>query len=96
MSEGQQSSGGSYVDKARDAARKDPDKTRGYIDKAAGFLKKRSGGKHGSVIDKGADFVGGKLGVQEQKSSGGSSDGQGGSGNQGGSTGGRSDGQRSE
>lgn len=92
MSEGQQSSGGSYVDKARDAARKDPDKTRRYIDKAAGFLKKRSGGKHGSVIDKGADFVGGKLGVQEQKSS----DGQGGSGNQGGSTGGRSDGQRSE
>lgn len=95
MSEGQQSSGGGYVDKARDAARKNPEKTRGYIDKAAGFLKKRAGGKHGSAIDKGADFVGGKLGVQEQKSSGGSVDGQGGSKGEGGSAG-QSGGQRSE
>lgn len=85
MSEGQQSAGGNYVNKARDAARKDPAKTRGYIDKAAGFLKKRAGSKHGSKIDKGADFIGGKLGVQEQKSSGGT--GQSGQSGQGGSNG---------
>lgn len=67
MSEGQNSGG--LVGKARDAAQSNPDKTRGVIDKAAGFLKKKAGSKHGSTIDKGADALVDKLGVKDQKSS---------------------------
>lgn len=92
VSEGQNSGG--FVDKARDAARSNPDKARGVIDKAAGFLKKRAGDKHGSTIDKGADFVGDKLGVKEQKSQGGQQ-GRGDAEGRGGESG-RGDGQRSE
>lgn len=91
MPEGQNSGG--FVNKARDAAQSNPEKTRGVLDKAAGFLKKRAGDKHGSKIDKGADFVGDKLGVKEQKSGsqGGGQQGQGGQDGQQGQGGQRSE-----
>lgn len=65
----QKFNGGEYVGKARDAARDNPDKARSAIDKAQAFLNKRTGGKFGSIIDKGGDFVEDKIGLPEEKTS---------------------------
>ncbi|WP_395230620.1 antitoxin, partial [Escherichia coli] len=61
----QQSNGGEYVDKARDAARDHPDQARGAIDKVQEAVDKRTGGKFTSIIDKAGDFVEDKLGLPE-------------------------------
>lgn len=67
MTESQKFNGGEYVDKARDAARDNPDKARGAIDKAQAEINKRTGGKFGSLIEKAGDFVEDKLGLPEDK-----------------------------
>ena len=66
MTGAQKFNGGEYVGKARDAARGNPDKARSAIDKAQAFLNKRTGGKFGSIIDKGGDFVEDKIGLPEE------------------------------
>ena len=42
----------------------------GAIDKAQAFLNKRTGGKFGSIIGKGGDFVEDKIGLPEDKPAG--------------------------
>lgn len=59
----QKFNGGEYVDKARDAARDNPDKARSAIDKVQEAANRRTGGKFGSLIDKAGDFVEDKLGL---------------------------------
>ncbi|KRE37632.1 hypothetical protein ASG73_08215 [Janibacter sp. Soil728] len=63
----QKFNGGEYVDKARDAARDNPDKARSAIDKVQEAANRRTGGKFGSLIDKAGDFVEDKLGLPEEK-----------------------------
>jgi hypothetical protein len=59
----QKFNGGEYVDKARDAARDNPDKARSAIDKVQEAANRRTGGKFGSLIEKAGDFVEDKLGL---------------------------------
>lgn len=61
----QKFNGGEYVDKARDAARDNPDKARSAIDKVQEVANQRTGGKFGSLIEKAGDFVEDKLGLPE-------------------------------
>lgn len=63
----QKFNGGEYVDKARDAARDNPDKARSAIDKVQEAANRRTGGKFGSLIEKAGDFVEDKLGLPEDK-----------------------------
>ena len=49
-------------DKARDALQQHADKIDTVVDKVAGEADKRTGGKHGSQIDRGAEIAKDKLG----------------------------------
>lgn len=62
----QKFNGGEYVDKARDAARDNPDQARSAIDKVQDAVNQRTGGKFESIIDKAGDFVEDKLGLPEE------------------------------
>lgn len=65
MSDAQKFNGGDYVNKARDAARGNPDKARSAIDKVQEAADRRTGGKFASIIDKAGDFVEDKLGLPQ-------------------------------
>lgn len=63
------------ADKAKQFLSKNPDKTRQSVDRAAGFIDDKTGGKHRQHIDKAAerakDYVGREGESQERRPGGG-------------------------
>ena len=57
---------GAAVDKLEDLARNNPDQARSAIDKVQDVINDRTGGKFSDLVDKGGDFVEGRLGLPEQ------------------------------
>lgn len=58
---------GSLVNKAKDFARKNPDKLRDGLSKAEDTISSKTGGKYDSQIHSAGDKVEQQLGVDEQK-----------------------------
>ncbi|GAB3581102.1 antitoxin [Calidifontibacter terrae] len=56
----------SLISKAKDFARKNPDKVRQGVDKAETIVNEKTGGKFADQIHKGGDAVEGQLGVPGQ------------------------------
>ncbi|WP_203568052.1 antitoxin [Aestuariimicrobium ganziense] len=54
---------GEYIDKAKDYAQDNPDKTRSVIDKIEDAVDARTGGKHSGMVDKAGDWIEGRLGL---------------------------------
>ncbi|MDF8263030.1 antitoxin [Luteipulveratus flavus] len=59
------------INKARQWASKNPDKTRQAIDKVEDAVDSRTGGKYRDKVDQAGDAVGGQLGIPKEQQGGG-------------------------
>lgn len=53
----------SWIDKAKDFIKGNPDKARDALEKAEDMVDERTGGKYAEQVDKGSDMVSEKLGL---------------------------------
>jgi hypothetical protein len=53
----------SWIDKAKDFIKGNPDKARDALEKAEDMVDERTGGKYADQVDKGSDMVSEKLGL---------------------------------
>ena len=53
----------SWIDKAKDFIKGNPDKARDALEKAEDVVNERTGGKYAEQVDQGSDMVGEKLGL---------------------------------
>ena len=60
----------SWIDKAKDFIKGNPDKTRDALEKAEDVVNERTGGKYAEQVDKGSDMVGEKLGLPPETEAG--------------------------
>ena len=60
----------SWIDKAKDFIKGNPDKARDALEKAEDVVNERTGGKYAEQVDKGSDMVGEKLGLPPETEAG--------------------------
>ena len=53
----------SWIDKAKDFIKGNPDKAKDALEKAEDMVNERTGGKYAEQVDQGSDMVGEKLGL---------------------------------